>query len=148
MKKVSLLFTLFAMAFGFVSCEIEDPTVDVKFYNKSFTEATITVDGEEKTVAAGQMVIFEVTEATEFSFEAKTAGAKGLELTWGPLNLTADVDESQNSFDVDVSSKYFFLGLTHDKDGEADIDRLVVNSQSSEYKTDEEIELQIGRAHV
>lgn len=139
MKKVSLFLTLFAMAFGFVSCEEEVATVDVKFYNNGYTEATLTVDGEDKTVAADGMVTFEIEEGAEFTFEGVTQGAKGIEITWGPLNLTAEADETQNSYDIDVAQDYFFLGIAHDKAGEADIDRLVVNKQDDMAKTDEEV---------
>lgn len=216
MKKVSLLFALFTITFGFVSCEIDNTSIsfdvstdlnqtilvnvneqsqvldgpgsitfelseeeDIKlsayventtyawdiektatgsnfsialsmenlnrstvtFYNNAYTTSEIKVNDQVKEVEADDFVSFEVIPNTEFSFEAKTAGAKGLEITWGPINLTADADESKNSFNVDVSSSYFFLGMKHDKAGEADIDRLVVNTQSAKYKTDEEITL-------
>ncbi|MEN9443662.1 MAG: hypothetical protein RIS47_552 [Bacteroidota bacterium] len=137
MKRASLFAILLGFVAVFASCEKAEVKHNVTFYNTTWVDLQMTLNGETKTLPEDGNVSFEVVEGKELIYSAVAKGEKGLTITLNSDQTTPTVlGETDKEYDVTVPADYFFLTITHDQAGVAAIDHLWVNFNGTDA-TDE-----------
>ena len=140
MKRVNFLFAAILFAVVFSSCEKEKHTVT--FYNNFWTDATVTVNGETKTMPEEGSASFEVEVDMNIDYSISTKGGYGLTISWNAdANNPIVMGSEDQEYDVNVPSDYFFLAISHNKPNKPDIDNLKVNYGNATEETNETVSL-------
>lgn len=127
----------------------EDPGTDVKFYNPTYTDITVTLNSQTKEIPVGDYVEFSGVEGSSKYFSAYTYGKTtggtqvGLKLEWGGT-LTLSGGTQTNT--LDVSDDYFFLYVTNNSSyvlqtvyvnyglNSQTVDNVVLNNTGTRYR--------------
>ncbi len=107
---------------------VRNPRTDLVFRNNVFTDVNLTLEGDTRTLAAGDSITFNDFEGFETTYSAETSGKStqglivGLAIYWQEkivLNGTKMV------VDLDLAKDYFYLYITNN--GEHHLAPLYVN---------------------
>ena len=94
---------------------VTDPGTNLRFYNKTYTDITITINSITKTIAVDGYVDYTGVQGSSFSYYAYTYGKTdvegeqiGLKVEW---NHTHTISGGTQSYNLNVSSSIFFIKM-------------------------------------
>lgn len=114
------------------------PRTDVTFHNNVFTDVTVSVDGETRTVPFDRSITYEAVKGFQTTYFAGTSGktAEGVivgeSIYWFDL---LDLNGSSMKVDLDLSREYVYLYLTNE--GNHDLAPLYVNYGTTDQTRDD-----------